>query len=128
MSGGQGSDGSGIGDHNASAFLRSRLPFAQINLIIWCVLIFSVVRGCDPTKEPPTPDIMPRFAVVLGQVVSASLTRLQLGESTACSKTAPTSDDESVSAAFCPTTAGAASPAWCHTPNSLRAVHYNNAA
>ena len=80
MSGCQGSDGSGIGDHNASAFLRSGLPlFAQINLIVWCVLIFSVVRGCDPTKEPPTPDIMPRFAVVLGQVVSASLTSFTAG-------------------------------------------------
>ena len=54
-------DGSGIGHHNASAFFRSRLPFAQINLIVWCVLIFSVVRGCDPTKEPPTPNIGPRF-------------------------------------------------------------------
>jgi hypothetical protein len=72
-------DGSGIGDHNASAFLRSRLPFVQINLIVWCVLIFSVVRGCDPTKEPPTPDIMPRFAVVLGQIVSASLTSFTAG-------------------------------------------------
>ena len=100
MSGCQGSDRSGIGDRNASAFLRSSLPFAQINFIVWCVLIFSVVRGCDPTKEPPTPDIMPRFAVVLGQIVSASLTSLQLGEPTACIKTAPTRDNGSATAAF----------------------------
>ena len=77
MSGCQGPDGSGRSSRHG--IFAEPPSIAQINLIVWCVLIFSVVRGCDPTKEPPTPDIMPRFAVVLGQVVSASLTSFTAG-------------------------------------------------
>jgi hypothetical protein len=53
MSGSQGPDGSGRSSRHG--IFAEPPSIAQINLIVWCVLIFSVVRGCDPTKEPPTP-------------------------------------------------------------------------
>jgi hypothetical protein len=44
--------------HNAVACSPLWPPFALVTLIVCCALILSVARGCDPTKEPPTPEIM----------------------------------------------------------------------
>ena len=93
MYGCQGPDGSGIGDHNASAFLRSRLPFAPPKSIECLVrLLLQCGWGAIPPKSHQ------RQTLCLGlQWCSGSL-RLQLGEPTACSETVSASDDESVGA------------------------------